>query len=178
MPASKRVKREPRLVDVLVTDREDRPIVVGEARWKPIPESVARSLVKDSLTVSDRRVPFVLIADRDRIRLYRGGEEWTGRPVFSSDTDPILGYYARYYEETRPRPVGDDLFLELVLVWIRDLSYRWMSRTSPPPAFEELDRLGLVPLLKDALFNSEARSGGYRLHRDELPDRPDPWTGA
>ena len=178
MPVSKRVKREPKAVDVIVIDRQNRPIVVGEARWEPIPDSAAHSLVKGSREHADRRVPYILIADRERIRIYRGDEGAKRGPVFSTDSGPILSYYSTFYRERRPERISEDLFLELVLVWIRDLSYRWKSKTSPPPAFEALDRLGLVRLLDDALINSEVRSGGYRLRRDELPDRPDPWTGA
>lgn len=178
MPASKRLQREPRLVDLIIINRKGRPIVVGEARWEPISESVADSLVKDSRDFADRRVPFVLIADHERIRLYMGEGAARSGPVYSTETDPILAYYSAYYRERHPNRISEDLFLEVVLAWIRDLSYRWKSKTDPPPAFETLDRLGLVRLLKDALFNTEARSGGYRLRRDELPDQLDPWTGA
>lgn len=178
MPASKRVKREPKIVDLLVVDRKERPIMIGEVKWKPVPDSIARSLVRDSLKSDDSRVPFVLIADSERIRLYRGDEDLKGRPIFSTETGPILSYYFGHYRDRRPESISEDLFMEIILGWLRDLSYRWRSKSELPPAFNELDGLGLVGKIQGAMFEPEVRSGAYRLRRDELPDRPDPWTGT
>ncbi len=178
MPTRKRVKPVRKIVDVLVVDRDDRPILIVEVKAKGGPESTALSQLRDFLHFADLAVPFVMIVDADRIALFQGDGGLKNRPVFSAETRPILGYYSDYYRESKTRGVGEDFLRDLVLSWLRDLSYRWRSKLTSPPAFEELDRLGLIPMLKGAIFESEVPFGGYRLYRDESLDRPDPGSGA
>jgi hypothetical protein len=164
MPTRKRVKPVRKVVDVLVIDREDRPILIGEVKSKAGSESTALSQIRDFLNFTDLAVPFVMIVDPDRIRIFHGDDGLENRPVFSAETRPILGHYSDYYRESKDRGIGEDFLRDLVLSWLRDLSYRWRSKSAPPPAFEELDRLGLIRLLKGAIFESEVPFGGYRLY--------------
>jgi len=178
MPTQKRVNHTRRIVNLLVVDREDRPILIGEIKSRPVPEPTALAQLETYIALADLTVPFVMIADPERIRIFRGGKGLKEPPAFSADTNPILGYYSSYYRGSQAGRISEDFFLDLVLSWLRDLSYRWKSKSGPPPALEELDRLGLVRLLEGAIFESGVQFGGYRLSGDESPDRADSWTGA
>ena len=177
MATRQRVKHVRGIVDILALDRQDRPILIGEVREKDEPAGTALSQIKDFLEFADLAVPLVMIVDHDRIAIYRGDEELRFEPIFSARTKPILGYYSDYYRESKRR-VGRDVLEGVALSWLRDLSYRLRSKTTLPPAYEELDRLGVVQLLQDAIFESEVAFGGHRLYRDESLDRPDSWPGA
>jgi hypothetical protein len=177
--ASAKAGQAPRpIVDLLVVDRADHPILIGETKSRPVSEPVALAQLEAYIALADLKVPFVMIADPERIKIFRGGEGLKEPPIFSADTGPILGYYSSYFGGSQAGRFSEDFFLDLVLSWLRDLSYRWKSKSAPPPAFEELDRLGLVRHLKGAIFESGVPFGGYRLSRDESPDRSDSWTGA
>jgi hypothetical protein len=171
MRTRQRVKHVRAVVDLLAIDREDRPVLIGEVKQKNEPAGAAFTRIKDFLDFTDLAVPFVLIVDHDQIAIYRGDEELRDEPVFSAKTKKILGYYSDYYRESK-RKVGTDLLRGLALGWLQDVSDRWKSKTTTPPAYEELDRLGLAPLLKDATFDYEVAFGGYRLYRDKSPGRP------
>jgi hypothetical protein len=177
MRTRQRVKHVRAVVDLLAIDREDRPVLIGEVKQKGEPADAALARIQDFLEFADLSVPFVMIVDHDRIAIYRGDEELSDEPVFSARTKPIFGYYSDYYRESR-RKVGTDFLRDLALGWLQDLSSRWKSKSTFPPAYEELERLGLVELLKHATFDYEAAFGGYRLYRDQSPDRTDSGAGA
>jgi hypothetical protein len=148
MPTKKRVKPYRPIVDLLVVDREDRPILIGEVKSRPLPEPLALEQLEHYVVLAELTVPFLMIADPEHIKIFRGGEGLKNQPVFSAETGSILGFYSRYYREARAESLSQDFFLDLILSWLRDLSYRWRSKSGSPPAFEELERIGLVPLLK------------------------------
>jgi hypothetical protein len=177
MRTRQRVKHVRAVVDLLAIDREDRPVLIGEVKQKDEPADAALARIQDFLEFADLAVPFVMIVDHDRIAIYRGDEELRDEPVFSARTKPILGYLSDYYRESRRR-VGTDLLRGLALSWLHDISFRWRSKTTFPPAYEELERIGLAPLLKDAIFDEEVAFGGYRLYRDKPSDRPGSGPGA
>jgi hypothetical protein len=172
MPTRQRVKHVRAIVDLLAVDREDRPVLIGEVKQKDEPAGAALARIRDFLEFADLAVPFVMIVDHDRITIYRGDEELRDEPVFSARTKPIFSYYSDYYRESK-RKVGTDFLRDLALGWLQDLSYRWKSKSTSPPAYEEVERLGLVQLLQDATFDEEVAFGGYRLYRDQSPHRPD-----
>jgi hypothetical protein len=178
MPTRQRVKHVRATVDILVVDRQDHPILIGELRRGDESAGDTLARMKDFLEFADLAVPFVMIVDHDRISIYRADEELRDEPIFSTRTTPILTYYSEYYRESRPQKVSEDLLRGMVMGWLQDVSYRWKSKSIPPPAYEEIDRLGLVQLLEGAIFDDEVAFGGYRLYRDESPDRADPGPGA
>jgi hypothetical protein len=178
MRTRQRVKHVRAIVDLLAVDREDRPVLIGEVKQKDETAGAALARIQDFLEFADLSVPFVIIVDHDRITFYRGDEEeLRDEPIFSVKTKSILGYYSEYHRETK-RKVGTDLLRGLALGWLKDISYRWRSESTLPPAYEELERLGLAPLLKDATFDYEVAFGGYRLYRDKSPHRPGSGAGA
>jgi hypothetical protein len=177
MRTRQRVKHVRAVVDLLAIDRDDRPVLIGEVKQKGEPADAALARIQDFLEFADLSVPFVMIVDHDRITIYRGDEELRDEPVFSAKTKKILSYYSDYYRESK-RKVGTDLLRGLALGWLKDISYRWKSKSTSPPAYEELERLGLAPILKDATLDYEVAFGGYRLYRDQSPDRFGPGTGA
>jgi hypothetical protein len=177
MPTRQRVKHVRATVDILVVDRQDHPILIGEVQGSAEPAGAALARIKDFLEFADLAVPFVMIVDHERISIYRADEELREEPIFSTKTKPILLYYLVDYGQTK-RMIGEDLLRGVVLGWLQDVSYRWRSKSTTPPAYEEFDRLGLVRLLADATFDYEVAFGGYRLYRDESLDRTDPRPGA
>jgi hypothetical protein len=177
MPTRQRVKHVRATVDILVVDRQDHPILIGEVQGRKEPAGAALSRMKDFLEFADLAVPYVMIVDHERISIYRADEELREEPIFSTRTKPILRYYLVDYERSK-RMIGESLLRAVALAWLQDVSYRWKSKSTSPPVLEELDRLGLAQLLKDGIFESEVVFGGHRLYRDESPDRSDTWPGA
>jgi hypothetical protein len=154
------------MVDVLVMDSEDRPVLLGEVK-----DQVGLPLAEDLqltkyLGAMDSVVPFGMLVDPDSIRFYRWDGEHLSGPVLSTETASILRYYSSYFDEFRTKGIDESYLLTLVKAWLRDLSYQWKSKTSGPPGSKELDDLGLLPLLKDATIGSEVPLGGHHLHRD------------
>jgi hypothetical protein len=179
MPTRQRVKHVRATVDILVVDRQDHPILIGEVQGSAEPAGAALARMKDFLEFADLAVPFVMIVDHKRISIYRAEEELCEEPIFSTRMRPIIDYYLEYDDESRPkRNIGESLLRAVALSWLQDVSYRWRSKSTSPPALEELDRIGLVRLLEDGIFDYEVAFGGYRLYRDESLDRTDPRPGA
>jgi hypothetical protein len=179
MPTRQRVKHVRATVDILVVDRQDHPILIGEVQGSAEQAGAALARMKDFLEFADLAVPFVMIVDHKRISIYRADEELCEEPIFSTRMRPIMDYYLEYDDESRPkRKVGESLLRAVALGWLQDVSYRWRSKSTFPPVYEELDRIGLVRLLEDGIFESEVVFGGHRLYRDESPDRADPGPGA
>jgi hypothetical protein len=165
MATQKRVKQAQRMVDVLVIDSDDRPVLLGEVKDQVGPPLEAYSKIMDFLDATDLLVPFVLIVDPKRISIYRGDEAEQTKPVFSAKTVSVLGCYSDYYRERKGR-VGKELVLTLVKAWLGDLSYQRKSKSSPPPGTEALGEIGLLPFLKNSTLDSEVCLGGYRICRD------------
>jgi hypothetical protein len=177
MATRQRVKHVRATVDILVVDRQDRPILIGEVQGSDEPAGAALSRMKDFLEFADLAVPFVMLVDHDQISIYRADEELCEEPIFSTGTKPILRYYLVDFERST-RMIGESLLRAVALAWLQDVSYRWKSKSTFPPAVEELDRVGLGQLLKEGIFESEVAFGGHRLYGDDSPDRPDTWPGA
>jgi hypothetical protein len=165
MATQKRVKQTQKMVDVLVIDSDDRPVLLGEVTDRVAPPLEAYSKIMDFLDATDLLVPFVLIVDPERISIYRGDEAEQTKPVFSAKTVSVLGCYSDYYRERKGR-VGKELVLTLVKAWLGDLSYQRESKSSPPPGTEALGEIGLLPFLKNSALDSEVCFGGYRICRD------------
>jgi hypothetical protein len=166
MATGKRLKRVRRIVDLLVVDSEDRPILLGEVKANGEHPEAAYSQLMTYLQAGDLAAPFVMIVNPDKILIYRNDGQRLRDPDFSAETASILGYYSTYFDEFKAKGMGEFYLLTLVKAWLRDLSYQWKSKSSPPPGSEALDKLGLVPLLKDAMIDSKVSVGGYRIYRD------------
>src|SRR5205823_221431 len=120
----------------------------GDVQDRVLPPLEAYSEFMDFLDATDLVVPFVMIVDPKRISIYRGDEASQTEPVFFAKTASVFGYYSDYFKGLKLKDVDKGFLLTLVMAWLQDLSYRWQSKSSPPPGCEALEDLGLVPLLK------------------------------
>lgn len=142
--------------DFLVKDGEGRSILIGFVRARG-PEPEGPDKLQILLQVANAVVPFGLIADLERIRIYRWDGLTLDGPVFDEATGAIL---TRYDGVFGTEPVGNHLLQALIGAWFRDLAYRW--KHPDPPGVARLTAIGLLPELdRYSETLSEVTIGGH-----------------
>lgn len=151
-------KREvsPRVpVDLLAKDREGRTVLLGIVHARGGREEDVERL-EGPLQAANAIIPFAMIVDLDRVRLYRWDGIALDGPVFESPTSAILSFY---YPDFGSRPIFEHLLRTLVDAWISDLVFHWKGPA--PPAGETLRALGLVDTLEGLTIETEVTVGGH-----------------
>jgi hypothetical protein len=156
--------------DIIVQDREDRPIGVVEVKSRIDSRSAAQEQLFTQINGLSHLYPtlsFGLLVDPEEIDVFRR-EATGGRmiPVAHLKTREILRHYAPEFAGKDTRYAGfqffEDLMVTLLTSWLRDLAYRWKSEH--PPGLEDLASTGLLEKL-------EGGFAGRRL-RAELAEAP------
>lgn len=142
-------------VDLIAKDRHGRAVLLAEVRARPgIPEDADQ--LRGSLMAANAVIPFGMIVDRERIRLYRWDGSRLSGPLFEAETSPILSFYD---EEFGTKRIFDHFLTTLVDVWLSDLVSHWKS--VDPPAAEAIAATGLLDELDGLSTEIEAMIGGH-----------------
>ncbi len=139
--------------DIVVYDASDSPLLLVEVKeMRPVEGSIEQLL--SYLHVTEPAIPFGLLADPERLRLYRAGGDSTTVPVADLSTAEILGLY---------NPGQDALLSQgtyltgLLTAWLQDFDIHW--KFSSPPGGEQLREAGLASLLKGVSIEEGVRLG-------------------
>jgi hypothetical protein len=146
--------------DFIARDREERPILVAATKAQML-SSLGMDDALESLKSAKVPVPFGLVADFSKVRIYDMSQAGSPRELLALETDDLLQTYDPKFvgknASSRERPIFYDYFKTLIEAWLRDVAYRWKSPI--PPAIDRLATIGLAPRL----------DGGDTY--DEDPDR-------
>ena len=149
------------IADIIAEDREGRPILLVEVKSAPADEDAVRQLFT-YLSAAPDTVAFGMLVDPEMIRVYRRGEI---SPVSEFDTIETLrhyspGYGAELIRDKHPRLLEIHVST-LAEGWLRDLAYHW--KVGEVPRRAELDRIGLLPALKNSSVRVEVPLIGHAL---------------
>jgi hypothetical protein len=136
--------------DIIVIDRDDRPIALVEVK----PGVATREELQDWTRLLDHSHPSILFGifvDLEDIYLFRRDvREGTFAPVAKLGTREILRHYDPDFAGKDTRYGSIQFFLDLVetlvTAWLRDLAYHWKSEH--PPGVEELAPTGLLEMIE------------------------------
>jgi hypothetical protein len=82
--------------------------------------------------------------------------------LFAECYNILIRYYPLEPSEKIKKRMFDFYLETLVKSWLRDLSYHWNSDT--PPAYNELAKIGLLPLLEGGHTYIQEDLGADTLH--------------
>jgi hypothetical protein len=154
------------VADIIVEDRDERPIALVEVK----PRVASREELQDwthQLDHSHPSILFGMFVDLEDIHLLRRDvREGTFVSIANLRTREILKHYAPEFagKDTRYGSIQifQDLLETLVTAWLRDLAYHWKSES--PPGTEDLSSTGLIEMIE----------GGF-ARREELVEQPHRW---
>ena len=142
--------------DLVAYDPSDRPVLVVEAKARPIEHP--REMVKFVVTRVGP-IPFVLLADPARLQLYAAGDlAGDEGPLAGLDTAAVLTEYDPAWAD---REVSGFYLVAMVDAWIRDLAFHW--RSPEPPGVDALRGTGLLERLAGGTTDRDVT-----LHGDSL----------
>jgi hypothetical protein len=146
-------------VDVIVLDKEDRPVLLVEAKAKAnvSQDEVFRFL--GQFEVSE--FPFAMFADFSRIAIFGKDLADPRTPICGIETVAVLSLYEPAFGQKRIFP---DYFEALIEAWLRDFAFHWKSVR--PPASKELEAIGLAQRLSGGMTYKGAFFDGPALYRD------------
>jgi hypothetical protein len=149
------------IADIMAEDREGRPVFLVEVKAKPTGDAAVRQLLT-YLTAAPETVAFGMLVDPQTIRVYRRGES---SPTSEFSTIEVLkryspGYGAELIRDKHPRLLEIHI-ATLVEVWLRDLAHQWKS--GEVPRRDELERIGVLPLLEGSSIDVEVPLIGHAL---------------
>jgi hypothetical protein len=135
--------------DILVTERGGQPVLAVEVKRQPFDDSARQQIAAYSEAVG---AEFVMGIDPHEIVVAptcEGVPDW-GRAIRLSTVD-ILQNYSNLPNVDQI----EDFYLEsLVEAWLQDFALSWKSER--PPGHNELEKIGLVPRLRNSETHSES----------------------
>jgi hypothetical protein len=130
--------------DILAYDRLGSPVLLVEVQGKayddPDHDQQNVQYLLDEWRHAQRPVPFAMLVDPRRIRIFRDRRE---SPVAVLPTEDVL---RDYDPEVGSKEIFEFYWITLVQGWLRDLAFHWNSPM--PPGSDVLGRVGLLPLLE------------------------------
>jgi hypothetical protein len=148
------------IADIVALDREDRPVLLVKVDLIPDEDPIRQLL--SQLSTAPETVAFGMFVDPWTIQVYRRGE---AVPALKFDTIETLrhyspGYGAELIRDKHPRLLEIHVST-LAEGWLRDLAYHW--KVGEVPRRAELDRIGLLPSLKNSSVRVEVPLIGHAL---------------
>ncbi len=164
MPAIQRISDRHALADLVVFDRQDRPVLIVAAEGGKIQPRYLESY-REVLQSIRRNIPFAILADSEEIAVYRKERTWRLVHLASIPTREVLLAYDPVPDRGR---ISKDLLAGMIAAWIRDLAIHWKLPT--PPASETMVALGLTGRLDGGCWMKRGvRLACLPLRGDELP---------
>jgi len=81
--------------------------------------------------------------------LVRGWDVMSGAQVFSAPTDTLFAAYTGN-DDAKVRGAGPEYLAGLTQAWLADLSYHWQSRDASAPGEGDMQRGGVLGLVRSA----------------------------
>lgn len=141
--------------DITVVDRDDEVVLVAEAKTRPLTQADV-----DGAAPLLEQAPFVMLADPQVIRVYRGAGPVLEQALLALDTAAVLRAYEPEFGRIN---VFKEYLVALLESWLRDLAYHWKSAT--PPGAEVLEAHGIRQRLEGGTTWTDARRPRGQLHR-------------
>jgi hypothetical protein len=123
--------------DIVIRDRESRPIIIAEVKSNGPRNDDSRALeqLKRYVTAFGDDDTFAILADRESIRIFRGDPSSDPAPV-TLPASAILRYYDAEFDS---HALYESYVASLIEAWLNDLSIHWKSEHPPsedaiPPA--------------------------------------------
>jgi hypothetical protein len=148
-------------IDLLAVDKGGRAILLGEVKAHPTKEAHAQEHLVFYLKMLRDSLPFALLADPERMRIYRWDGHSLSGPISTLPTIDVLGHYA---PDIGNRLIFEDTLVTLIKAWLHDLAYHW--KTERPPASDELARIALLPQLEEGDTDARVEVANGDLRRD------------
>jgi len=137
--------------DILVFDAAGTPCAVVEVKSNQAMDERTKQQAAEWLRASGARTEYLILVDRDNIRVYR----WDGRqlcePPLQLSTSEVLSFYDHDFPTKK---VYERYLTALVEAWLRDVAYHWKS--DQPPALGELTAIGVAQKIRDGSTSSTA----------------------
>ena len=133
--------------------------VTATHRKNPRVRQSSRPNLSYYLKASNNSVPFAMRVDLDKIEIFHGRDVDLSQPLSSLPTAAVLISYGPNLSE---KDIFSPYLAALVEAWLRDLAYNWKS--DRPPAFEEMDNIGLLALIENGTTRSGDSMSGDRLY--------------
>lgn len=149
------------IADIIAEDRDGHPILLVEVKADEVTERVVHGFL-GAMVAAPESIAFGMLVDPETIRVYRRGNP---SPILRLDAIEVLRHYSPAYgaeliRDKPPRLLGIHV-ATLVEAWLRDLSHRWKS--DEVPRSDELERIGLLPLLRDSSIGVEVPLIGHAV---------------
>ena len=156
--------------DVIADDKDGKPVLLVEVKSRPVDDPRPADLpgyfpwpgrdevvgkLSEDLHATPEGVKFAMLVDPKIIQVYQRGSGRSINPVLQLSAPEVL---RPYDPEFTGKPIYHDYLETLAEGWLRDLAYHWKSNT--PPAADDLERIGLLGLLKDGSTRREAEVAG------------------
>jgi len=149
--------------DILFTNKNEEIVLLVEVKAQKLETELNRESaihqLKTYLQNIKPDIPFGMLVDLEEINIFALNNDQEIEKLISLRTNDILSNY----DPESPHKRMFDFYLEtLVKSWLRDLSYHWNSDT--PPAYNELAKIGLLPLLEGGHTCIQEDLGADTLH--------------
>ncbi len=159
-------------VDIIALDKDDRVVVLIEVKIIQAQEQAAKQRIADYMIswmkaalakMSEQRtiIPYAMFVDTEQILIFKWDGVNLSEPVCSLNTGEILRHYEPEFGSKR---IFKRYLTRLVEAWLRDLAYNWKSQI--PTASEQIEKIGLLPLLTGGTTKSKVEIGGNFIYRD------------
>jgi hypothetical protein len=148
--------------DILFTNSNEDIVLLVEIKAEKLDDSskkIAIYQLKTYLQNIKPDIPFGMLVDLEEINIFVLNKDQEIKNLTSLNTNDIISNY----DPESPHKRIFDFYLEtLVKSWLRDLSYHWHSET--PPGYQELEKIGLLPLLEGGHTYIQENLGVDTLH--------------
>ena len=158
--------------DVIALDKDDNIVVLIEVKIIQAQETAAKQKIADRMIswmkaalakMSEERtlIPYAMFVDTEQILIFKWDGVNLSEPVCSLNTGEILRHYEPEFHNKR---IFKRYLTRLIEAWLRDLAYHWKSQI--PTASEQIEQIGLLPLLAGGTTKSGVEIGGNFIYRD------------
>ncbi|WP_293334127.1 hypothetical protein [Microcoleus sp. CAWBG58] len=159
-------------VDIIALDKDDRVIMLIEVKIIQYQETAAKQKIADRMIswmkaalakMSEERtlIPYAMFVDTEQILIFKWDGVNLSEPLCSLNTGEILRHYEPEFHNKR---IFKRYLTRLIEAWLRDLAYNWKSEI--PTASEQIEQIGLLPLLAGGTTKSGVEIGGNFIYRD------------
>jgi hypothetical protein len=140
--------------DIVAEDAQGRKVLGVEARGRVLDQKTAE-LFPSHVESEHLDIPFVMVVDRERIRLFKIKDATSDRVSLELDVAEVLSHYD---PEFRSKGRMSTYYLiALVDAWLDDLASHWSSEF--PPGEEEMRAVGLLQHLEGGTTEREVELG-------------------
>jgi hypothetical protein len=135
--------------DIVARDKNGNPVLLVDIKTSTKDPQI-NTKITDLLAQAHGNIPFGMLADIEKISIFKWGTEHWLEPICVLTTADAL---SNYEPEFRKKRIFYDYFVSLMEAWLSDLAYQWQS--SHPPFLEEIKKIGLLEKLDHGINEQE-----------------------